>query len=55
MNMMPVNDDDICNLLDTDDDEISNRDEEKEIEYCETILLDIESQCIVDNSIFSGK
>lgn len=53
MNMTPVNDDNICHLLDTDDEEIGNRDED--IEYCETILLDIESQIIGDNSIFSGK
>lgn len=54
-----INNDDINDLLDIVDnneyDDLVDTDSEQQNEYCEAVLLNIESQCVGDISIFTGK
>lgn len=54
-----INNDDINDLLDIVDnneyDDLVETDLEQQNEYCEAVLLNIESQCVGDISIFTGK
>lgn len=50
-----INDDDICDLLDNNEfDDTDKKNFEQQNEYCETVLTNIESHCIGDISIFTG-
>jgi len=51
-----INNDDICDLLDNNEyDDMGEKDLEQQNEYCEAVLSNIESQCVGDISIFTGK
>lgn len=54
--LVMINDDDICDLLDIDkSDAIDENNWEKQNDNCEAVLSNIEFNCVVDNSIFTGK
>lgn len=51
-----IHDDDICDLLDNNEsDGMYEKDLEHQNEYCESVLSNIESHCVGDISIFTGK